>query len=303
MRSPVQNTTDNLPYAFHERLADGTVRDITGELPFEVPDSWEWVRLGNVIAISGGGTPDKANPSYWNGKIPWASVKDMKGDELLKTIDYITKEGLESKQSISLCEQGDLIVATRLVPGKSLVCRIRSSINQDLKRIQTSLEIKYLHYWFTSSVSYFMKLGQGTTVPGIKLEDLENALFSLPPLNEQYRIVTRIEQLLPHIANYDAAEQKLAALNASFPGQLKKSILQAAVQGKLAPQDATDEPASALLERIRTEREALIKSGRAKRDKRESSIFRRDNSYYEKIGGAERCIDDELPFDLPETWE
>jgi type I restriction enzyme S subunit len=101
---------------------------------------------------------------------------------------------------------------------------------------------------------------------------------------------------------YDVAEQKLSSLNAAFPDALKRSILQAAVQGKLVEQDPADEPASVLLERIRAEKAALVKAGKAKKDKHESIIFRRDNSHYEKLDGIERCIDDEIPFDVPETW-
>ena len=191
-----RNTTKwNSDNSYYEIL-DGVERCIDDEIPFDIPDSWAWVRLGIVTIITGGGTPDKMNSHFWNGEIPWATVKDIKGDELLNTIDHITRDGLDSKAGISVCEVGDLIVATRLVPGKSLVCKIRSSINQDLKRIQTSLEVKYMHYWFRSSMPSFMKIGQGTTVPGIKVEDLENALFPIPPFCEQERIVACIEELM-----------------------------------------------------------------------------------------------------------
>ena len=103
--------------------------------------------------------------------------------------------------------------------------------------------------------------------------------------------------------HYTKSEDALSNLTNSFPQKLTKSILQEAVQGKLVPQDPADEPASALLERIRAEKEHLIKSGKIKRDKHESVIFRRDNSYYERVDGIERCIDDEIPFEIPESWE
>ena len=128
-------------------------------------------------------------------------------------------------------------------------------------------------------------------------------LIPVPPVMEQYRILNQLSKVLPIVQVYDGAYRNLENLSTTFPIQLKKSILQYAVQGKLVPQDPTDEPASALLERIRAEKEQLIKSGKIKRDKHESVIFRRDNSYYEKVDGIERCIDDDLPFEIPESWE
>ena len=127
-------------------------------------------------------------------------------------------------------------------------------------------------------------------------------LIPLPSLFEQERIVAKIEELLPHIEEYDRVEQKLDKLNTEFPEQLKKSILQWAIQGKLLPQNSNDEPASVLLERIRAEKAKLIKEGKIKKDKEESVIFRRDNSHYEKLNGVERCIDDEIPFEIPNSW-
>ena len=131
---------------------------------------------------------------------------------------------------------------------------------------------------------------------------LNTIVFPLPPLSEQTRIVDAVNRLLPYLHSYDRAEQKLSALNTGFPEALKKSILQEAVQGKLVPQDPSDEPAEALLGRIRAEKQRLIKEGKIKKDKHESVIFRRDNSHYEKLDGMERCIDDELPFEIPESW-
>ena len=127
-------------------------------------------------------------------------------------------------------------------------------------------------------------------------------MIPLPPLAEQKRIVAKIEELLPHLDEYDQAETRVEKLNAEFPEQLKKSILQWAIQGKLVPQDPNDEPASVLLDRIRAEKAKLVKVGKLKKDKTESVIFRRDNSHYEKLNGVERCIDDEIPFPIPDSW-
>jgi len=124
----------------------------------------------------------------------------------------------------------------------------------------------------------------------------------VPPLEEQRRIVVMLGHIFPIIDAYSKCKTELDLCNATFPERLKKSILQEAVQGKLVPQDTSDEPAETLLERIRTEKQRLIKEGKIKKDKHESVIFRRDNSHYEKLDGVERCIDEELPFEIPESW-
>ena len=134
------------------------------------------------------------------------------------------------------------------------------------------------------------------------MRDIANTLIVIPPLLEQQRIVSKLQEILSFADNYAQAYSKAEELNKSFPELLKKSILQEAVQGKLVPQDPSDEPASVLLERIRAEKEQLIKAGKIKRDKHESVIFRRDNSHYEKRGSEEVCIDDEIPFEIPENW-
>ena len=133
--------------------------------------------------------------------------------------------------------------------------------------------------------------------------DLKRILIPVPPVNEQKRIVNKLQEVKHLTDKYKELEDNSTKLNTDFPNQLKKSILQYAVQGELVPQDSADEPASVLLERIRAEKEQLIKSGKIKRDKHESVIFRRDNSYYERVDGIERCIDDEIPFEISDSWE
>ena len=148
-----------------------------------------------------------------------------------------------------------------------------------------------------------LKAAAKSMIPGIAREDVLQSLFPVPPASEQKQIVQKISELSPCLEQYAAADTKLLSLNTAFPEALKKSILQEAVQGKLVPQDPSDEPAEALLERIRAEKQRLIKEGKIKKDKHESVIFRRDNSHYEKLDGVERCIDDELPFEIPDSWE
>ena len=164
---------------------------------------------------------------------------------------------------------------------------------------------EYLYYYFAnpSVQSVIEDQADGTT----KQKELATAtikayLTPIPPLDEQRRILAKLSEVLPIVKNYGVVYDETTAMQEAFPEALKKSILQEAVQGKLVPQDPSDEPAEALLERIRAEKQRLIKEGKIKKDKHESVIFRRDNSHYEKLDGVERCIDDELPFEIPETW-
>ena len=166
---------------------------------------------------------------------------------------------------------------------------------------------KYLFYYLLApdfdNYANDTENSKGVAYPAINDDRLYKALIPVAPLAEQKRIVAKIEELLPFIEKYEQAETKLTALNKSFPEMLKKSILQEAVQGKLVPQNPDDEPVSILLERIRTEKQELIKQGKIKKSKHESIIVTRDKIPYEIIDGKERCIADEVPFEIPESWE
>ena len=170
---------------------------------------------------------------------------------------------------------------------------------------QHGMDPLYLSYIMASPyiIGRKMALATGDIIVHISGDKLGTILLPVPPLAEQERIVARIHEAELVIENYANKATALRELQDTFPEALKKSILKEAVQGKLVPQDPSDEPAEALLERIRAEKQRLIKEGKIKKDKHESVIFRRDNSHYEKLDGVERCIDNELPFEIPETWE
>ena len=171
-------------------------------------------------------------------------------------------------------------------------------------RVNAALISDYIYYALTYYQPYLEKNCSGSTnQTELKPAVIANLFIPVPPYAEQSRIVKKLSEVLPLVMVYNDKETALETYNNDFPSQLKKSILQYAVQGKLVPQDPTDESASALLERIRAEKEQLIKSGKIKRDKHESVIFRRDNSYYERVDGIERCIDDEIPFEIPDSWK
>ena len=163
----------------------------------------------------------------------------------------------------------------------------------------------YLVYFMSSpyAIGRKVNLATGDIIVHISGDKVGSFLIPVPPLAEQNRIVAKINELEPIIQEYHSKEKAVSALNTTFPEALKKSILQEAVQGKLVPQNPDDEPASVLIERIRAEKQALIKAGKIKKDKHESIIVTRDKIPYEIIDGKKRCIADEVPFEIPEGWE
>ncbi|MDB8781336.1 restriction endonuclease subunit S [Ruminococcus sp. 1001136sp1] len=292
---------DNLPY---EKVGKNEPVCIADEIPFNIPDTWEWVRLGEIYQHNTGKALNASNRSgelltyittsnlYWN-RFEIDSLREM----------YFSESEIEkctaTKGDLLVCEGGDIGRAA-IWPYDTDI-RIQNHIHRLRPYSEICTEYYYYIFFFYKHAGWIG--GKGIGIQGLSANALHALLFPLPPLSEQYRIVTKIKEFEPLLDKYAQAEKRLNNLNTQFPDLLKKSILQEAVQGKLVPQDPTDEPASILLERIRAEKEQLIKAGKIKRDKHESVIFRRDNSHYEKLDGIERCIDDELPFEIPESWK
>ena len=293
---------DNLPY---EKIGKNEPVCIADEVPFDIPESWEWVRLGNIGDWGSGATPNRTTPEYYNGNIPWLKTGDLNDNYITDIPETITELAL-AKTSVRLNPIGSVLIAMYgATIGKLGILKIPATTNQACCACVPFTDIynEFLFYFLMSQKVAFVKRGEGGAQPNISKEKIVSTLMPLPPVAEQKRIVEKLRILQPYIDYYAVLEKSDIKLTQSFPEKLKKSILQYAVQGKLVPQDPADEPASVLLERIRAEKEQLIKEGKIKRDKHESVIFRRDNSYYEKVDGIERCIDDEIPFEIPESWE
>ena len=295
---------DNLPY---EKVGNNEPVCIADEVPFEIPDSWEWARLATLGEIIGGGTPKTNIPEYWdNGSIPWLTPADMKfvtGKYVQGGERCITEKGLK-ESSAHMMPAGSIVYSSRAPIGYIAIASAGLCTNQGFKSLVPTLMCidDYIYYCLIAFTPEIQSRASGTTFKEISGTEFGKTLIPLPPLAEQKRIVKAIEKVLPHIKDYEEKHNQLSLIQSSFPEALKKSILQEAIQGKLVPQDPNDEPASVLLERIRAEKQKLIKEGKIKKDKHESVIFRRDNSYYEKLDGIERCIGDELPFEIPEGW-
>ena len=293
---------DNTPY---EKIGD-EVRSLAGEVPFEIPDSWEWARLGSVVYNRG-----QTSPSTEFCYIDIGSI-DNKNQKLNPTDTTIAPDKAPSRAR-KLVDMGDILYST-VRPYLHNMCIIDrefphipiASTGFAVLTCHANLLNKYLFYYLMSpdfdAYANNTDNAKGVAYPAINDDRLYKALIPIPPVAEQHRIVSAIDSVNMPLREYGSKEETLRILNTSFPENLKKSILQEAVQGKLVPQDPSDEPAEALLERIRVEKQRLIKEGKVKKDKRESVIFRRDNSHYEKRGSEEVCIDDEIPFEIPESW-
>ena len=290
---------DNTPY---EKIGD-EVRSLADEVPFDIPDSWEWVRLGNISSYAE--TKQKVNATSADPSIWGLDLEDIeKGGRLLEHKTVGERKAVGDK---TVFVKGDILYSKLrpyllkiLVAPDDGICtpeivpfRVYGGINPNY--IVNYLKSPYVDN-LINSITY------GVKMPRVGTETMTSLLVPIPPLEEQLRIVEKIDEVASAVSAYDVAYQKTEALNSTFPEALKKSILQEAVQGKLVPQDPIDESAEALLERIRAEKQRLIKEGKIKKDKHESIIFRRDNSHYEKRSSEEVCIDDEIPFEIPESW-
>ena len=303
-------TSDNLPY---EKIGD-EVRSLADEVPFDIPDSWEWVRLIDVCEYIQRGKSPKYSPIK---KYPVIAQKcnQWSGFSIEKA-QFIEPDSLSSYGSERLLQDNDLmwnstglgtlgrmaIYKTVSNPYELAVADSHVTIIRPLKQFVLP---EYLYYYFANPTvqSVIEDQADGTTKQKeLATSTIKAYLTPIPPLDEQRRILTKLSEVLPVVKSYGAVYDETAAMQEAFPERFKKSILQEAVQGKLVPQDPSDEPAEDLLERIRAEKQRLIKEGKIKKDKHESVILRRDNSHYEKRGSEEVCIDDEIPFEIPENW-
>ena len=295
---------DNTPY---EKIGNEVV---PLDVPFDIPDSWEWVRLGNIVNIV---SARRVHQSDWKSTgIPFYRAREigkLAEQGFVNNELYISEELYNEYKESGVPRPGDLMVTAVGTLGKTYIVKPEDKFYYKDASVVCfenygRIVPEYLKLLMASPymMNQITDNSAGTTVGTITIVNANNYLIPLPPICEQNRIVAFFDTLLPCIQSYEQKQTALENLNFSFPNELKKSILQWAVQGKLVHQNESDEPAEVLLNRIRAEKETLIKAGKIKRDKHESVIFRRDNSHYEKCGHEEVCIDDEIPFEVPKTW-
>lgn len=273
---------------------------IEDEIPFELPEGWVWERLQSFVDFIGGSQPPKATFEYTpnENNIRLIQIRDYKTD---KFITFIPRS-----KARRFCTKDDVMIGRYGPPIFQILRGLEGSYNVALMKAvadSTLMMNDYLYYLLQDGELLRMleSLSDRTCgQDGINMYELNRYIVGIPPLHEQKRIVDYLTDILPKVATMTQDKDELLELISA----VKSKILDLAIRGQLVPQNPDDEPASVLLERIRAEKEELIKQGKIKRDKKESIIFKgEDNSYYEKIGSEVHCIDAEIPFEIPETWE
>lgn len=292
----------------YEKFADGTVKCIDDEIPFEIPESWCWSRFSNIVNLNPNVQTEDDNDVAF---MPMAYIEAGYSGEYT----YEVKKWTEVKKGFTKISKGDIAYAKITPCFQNRKSFILGDVPSNVAAATTELNVlriyeNTLSAWF---VLFFLKTdhfikeaklkgtaGQQRVIP----EYVQNKLFPIAPLSEQNRIVSRIKELLTIIERYEQSKIELDKLESELQPQLKKSILQYAIQGKLVAQNPKDEPASELLKRINEEKEQLIKDGKIKREKNTSIIFKGDdNKYYEKLGKSVVDITDDLPFEIPNSWQ
>ena len=293
--------------SYYEKFTDGKVVCIDDEIPFEIPASWLWERWGNLShSIQYGYNA----PAEETGDIRMVRISDIQNGEVLwTTVPYchISPNEIETY----LLQKDDILFArTGGTVGKSFLVK---EVPYPSIYAGYLIRTRYSHYLSSQYMKYFMEsqlyweqLRNGTIAtaqPNCNGKTLAKMILPIPPIKEQVRITEKLNHVLEHVDKYGASQNKLNNFNARISEFLKKSILQDAIQGKLAPQDSSDEPASILLQRIKEEKQRLVKEGKLKKkDSIDSVIFKGDdNKYYEQIGGT--TIQIESDYDFPNTWE
>ena len=289
---------DNLHY---EKFADGSVKCIEKKIPFDLPEGWAWARLKDIGKWKSGATPSRKCLEYYDGDIPWVKTGDLNDDYIRDVPEKISEKALK-ETSVSLIPGDTVLIAMYgATIGKLGITTCDVTTNQACCACCSlnGLSRDFLFYFLMQYKSEFVAMGVGRAQPNISKEKIAQVIVPIPPIEEQNRITAQISKLFACI---EAIENDNSNLRFAIH-QAKSKILDLAIRGKLVPQDPNDEPASVLLERIREEKEELIKAGKLKRDRKESVIFRgEDNSYYLRTNKLVESLDDWKFNELPDSW-
>ena len=290
----------------YEKFSDGSIVCIEDEIPFEIPENWAWERLQNICTLLTDGTHQ--TPTYTDMGNIFLSSKNVTTNKInWDDVMYISDDLHKKLYNRLAPELNDILLAKNGTIGKAAL--VDRDIEFDvyvtlavIRLLKNHISPQYIHKIIESKYvqDFFKGEQKGIGVPNLHLENIRRTLIPLPPQSEQKRISETVETLLELVDSIDSNKIELSDLIT----QTKAKVLDLAIKGKLVPQDNNDEPADILLEKIRDEKEKLIKEGKIKRDKIETFIFKNsdDNSYYEKIDNETICIDDDLPFEIPYSW-
>ena len=258
------------------------------EIPFDIPENWVWCRIGDIVDCSAGATPLRNKLEYWNhGTIPWLKTKELTNGYIYHVDEKITDDAFEHC-SLRLNHKDDILIAMYgATIGKLGIATFDLTTNQACLGCTplTGLYNLYLFWYFSASKTILINQAEGGAQPNISRDKIRNHIIPLPPLPEQQRIVACVEALMKEIDELEQTEKELEAIKAAFPADMKASLLQAAMQGKLTRQKAEDGDAKDLLLAIREEKEKLVKEKKIKKEKPLTPI-----------------TDEEIPFDIPENW-
>ena len=297
-------------YNLHYEKIGKETHCIEDEILFEIPSSWEWIRLGSIGNFSRGNGIKRSEirPQGFEC-IRYGEIYTTYNISINKVFSFID-DNLIRKSKIA--EYGDILMTltgeNKTEIGKSIAfLGSKIAVGGDIAIYSNHRQCPlYMAYLLNSPYAINIKsnLATGDIIVHISCDKLASILIPLPPLSEQKRIVDKLEEILPLVEKYKENKEKLDELNLNFPSKLKKSILDYAIKGKLVEQNLEDESVEILLQKIREEKQRLIKDKKIKADKfPQSTIFiGEDNSPYEKIGKETRCIEDEIPFEIPQSW-
>ena len=290
--------------SYYEKFPDGRVVCIDDEIPFEVPQSWEWIRLGSIVDFSKSGSVK----SSVIGDDAWIlDLEDIEKDTG-KLLQKKRMRDLKSKSDKHPFSKGDVLYS-KLRPylNKVIIADEAGYCTTEILSFDFGYIFnRYAQLYLMSPffVDYAMSDAYGVKMPRLGSKQGNAALMPIPPKSEQIRIVKEVDAIMPLVARYGKSQKQLDDINSEMKDRLRKSVLQEAIQGKLVSQVPSDEPANSLLERIRVEKQKLLKADKLKKkDIVDSLIFKgEDNKYYEKIDGKVLDINDEIPYDIPASW-
>ena len=295
--------------SYYEKfLATGEVKCIDDEIPFEIPNGWEWERIGNIFnhtsgkqqssSNKSGGTPQKfitTSNLYW-GYFVLDNVKVMNFTE-----DEI-KSCSATKGDLLVCEGGAGYGRSAIWNYDYDIC-----LQNHVHRLRPLVDgiCEYVFYFMYLQKESNNLASVGTAMPGLSANKLKSLLIPLPPTAVKNDITDILKKVFPIVEKYDKVQEKLNLLNSSLYDALKKSILQEAIQGRLVPQFVDEGTAQELLEQIRQEKQKLVKEGKLKKSALTDSVIYKgdDNKYFEKVGKTEQDITDEIPFEIPDDWK